>query len=130
MGLFDIFKKASPSSTARLMTDAYAQSISSGSHPKAALFMAYKAVFPRHAMLRDTSPKDYLEGVFKDEFINLSSDPKEAKEFVARAMMNIIVGFLHPEISSMRQALNLTAENFGKHGLEERQIESQIKGAL
>jgi len=121
---------ACPSSTGRLMTDAYVQSISNGSHPKAALFMAYKAVFTKYPMLRGTSPTDYLEGVFKDEFINLSSDPKAAEGFVAKDMMNINSALLHTDTSSMRQALKLTVGNFSNHSSGERKNENQIKGAL
>lgn len=126
MGIFDFFRTYNASDTAKTMVDEYNQWISEGLTPKDALLCMYGAIKNRNADLKHLENGQYFEYVFRDEWANLSDNPDEAKKFVVTAMMNIITAYLHPEISSLREGLNLNESNFFERGKKQRAIEQQI----
>jgi hypothetical protein len=130
MGLFDLFRGSTPEGTAKRLCEAYRAAISKRAHPKEALCSAYRAVAKQNQDLAHVPPEEYFVAVFEEDFVNLSSNPKVAKEFVVRAMMNLMSAYLHPEISSMREAMNFTVDSFGSFGKNESRIKSLIENNL
>lgn len=130
MGLFDFFRQRTPEKTAEIMCLAYQAALEKGAHPKDALKNCYISISNRNASLRNMNPEFYFSSIFKDEYIKLSENPKEAKEFVTKAIMNILPGYLHPEIDSMREAMNLTADSFMSLGEKEKKLESYVRELL
>lgn len=130
MGLFDIFRGSTPEGTAKRLCEAYRAAIGKRAHPKDALCAAYRAVAKQSQDLSYMPPEEFFAAIFNEDFVNLSSNPKIAKEFVVRAMMNLMTAYLHPEISRMRESMNLTVESFGSFGKNESRIESLIENNL
>ena len=128
MGIFSIFKK-DPSDTARIMAQAYKNAISSGYYPKDGLVSAFNAIKNKNDYLKDMpSAQWYFNGIFKEEYINLSNDPDEAKDFVIVAIMNLIEAYLHPEISSLTETFDDMIS--GETELKRKKIRNQISDLI
>jgi hypothetical protein len=130
MGLFDFFRKPTPERTAETMCAAYRDALSKGATPKIALQNSYLSVANRNAGLKNIDPEYYLSSIFKDEYNQLTENQNEAKEFAVRVIMNILAGYLHPEIDSMREGMNMTSDSFMSWGEKEKKVEGYVRTLL
>ncbi len=127
MGLFDIFKKPTLESTVKTMCDAYNLTIGKRYSPKDGLIEAFNAIENRNQYLRSLGAENYLSRVYKEEFENLSNDPKRARKFVKKAMTEIITEYLSAEYSSLNSGLN---EEFEVTGVREHKVNAMLEEQL
>lgn len=127
MGIFDFLKPKTPESTADVMCNAYHDALKRGYTPKLALKNVYSSISHRSKSLSNIDADYFLNSIFKEEYIKLSDNPEIAKEFVIKVIMNILSSNLHPEISSMNDAMNLTADSFMNFGEKEKKIENYVR---
>lgn len=131
MGFFDFLKKKhEPEETITVMCHAYNLALEKFVNPKGALKAAYRAVSDRDDRLRYVEAEVFFVDIFSDDYINLSGSSAKAKPFSVRAITNIVTAYLHPEVSSMHQAVNLNVENFGEWGRKEKELTKLVEKIL
>ena len=106
MGLFGLFGGgSSPESTVKEMCDAYNQEIWAGKSPKQAITYAFEKIKKKSMLLKHMSAAQYMQGIFGDDFNNMSSSSEEAKDFAVRVINVTITAYIHKKETTLESLI-------------------------
>jgi hypothetical protein len=109
--MFGFFKKKDFYETATEICIEYKNHLAMGKKPRECLVWAMSIAMKKHPDLKYMSVETYCASIFKDDFLNMSEDNKEAEKFVCKAIVNIISSYLHTECSPMAYVMDFTDDN-------------------
>ena len=106
MGIFDFLGGGiSTESAVKEMCDSYNQEIWAGKTPKQAITTAFDKIKKRSMLIKHMSAAQYMQGIFRADFDNMSSSSEEARNFAVRVINVTIISYIVKQRTSLESMI-------------------------